>query len=218
MLKKIIKETIIIFFLLAMLVMALTVYLAPCSPDKFHTHWNSQGQINGWSSRTFTALFFPGLSIGLYLLMLALPFIDPLKKNYSPFEGPYYLVRLWLVLFFDLLFLITILAGWGVNVNPGPYLIAGISLFLIALGKGLAKIKKNYFFGIRTPWTLQSETVWTKTHQFGGKIFITSGILAFLTIFLPTPYTFPVFLTLILAGALLPVAYSYCIYKKYANH
>jgi len=83
----------------------------------------------------------------------------------------------------------------------------------IVLGMVMPKIKKNYFVGIRTPWTLQSEEVWQKTHKFAGKTFVAMGILTFLTIFLREKM-FGLFIAVVLIGAFAPVVYSYYIYRK----
>ena len=87
---------------IALIVFAVLISLLSYSdlPELVPSHWNAQGQVDGWSSRDFTVFFFPGLAIGIYVLMILLPFIDPLRRNYPKFAWPYFWFRTVLVLFF----------------------------------------------------------------------------------------------------------------------
>ncbi|MBM4177203.1 SdpI family protein [Candidatus Gribaldobacteria bacterium] len=207
------KEIAPLFIILLMVIIAFGLYQAPCTPDKLPTHWNQQGEIDAYSSKNFALFFFPVLTLAMYLLMTFLPFIDPLRKNYQQFSLAYFLIRFVLVLFFAFLYFYTLWAGIYGAPKINYLIIPLISLLLITLGFLMPKIKKNYFVGIRTPWTLQSEDVWQKTHQFASKTFILTGILSFLTIFTKES-AFGFFLAIILVGAFVPVVYSYFIFKK----
>jgi uncharacterized membrane protein len=214
MFKKILREFLLLFILFLIIILAVAIYKAPCAPSKFPVHWNAAGQIDGWGSKTFVVLFFPLMAMGFYFLMMLFPKIDPLKKNYPSFEGAYYIIRLWLMVFLGLIFVLTFLAGWGFKINPGPPMIVLISLLMIVLGFALPKVKQNYFFGIRTPWALHSENNWNKTHQWASKIFVLGGLLAMLAVFLPVPSNFWAFIIIILLAALAPVVYSYLIFRQ----
>lgn len=145
--------------------------------------------------------------------MTFLPLIDPLRKNYKQFSIAYFLIRFTLVLFFAFLYFYTLWAGIYGAPKINYLIIPLISFLFIVLGLVMPKIKKNYFVGIRTPWTLQSDEVWQKTHKFAGKSFVIMGILTFLTIFLKEKM-FGLFMLVVLAGAFAPVAYSYWLFKK----
>lgn len=207
------KEMAPLFVIFLMFVAAFAFYKAPCLPDKLPTHWNASGAIDGYSAKNFVILFFPALTLGLYLLLTFLPLIDPFRENYKKFALPYFLIRLFLVLLFAFLYFYTLWAGLGYAPKINLLIIPFFSLFFVVLGLLVPKIKRNYFVGIRTPWTLQNENVWQKTHQFGGKTMTITGLLCFFTIFLGD-YSFVVFIILVLIGALSPVFYSYFIYKK----
>ncbi len=207
------KELVPMVIILFAFVLGASFYLAPCVPDSFPTHWNFQGQVDGWSSKGFATIFFPCLILAIYVLMLLLPRLDPMKHNYQKFVGSYYAIRLGLVLFLSLIFIFTLFAGIGFKWNIQFFIIPLMAALFIIIGIVLPKIKKNYFVGIRTPWTLQSEEVWDKTHKYSGKIFVVMGILSLLTIFLGD-WSFAVFMVLIIGGALLSIFYSYYIYKK----
>lgn len=208
--KKEIIPLVIIFFLF---VFAVGFYRAPCLPQKIPSHWNSQGEIDAYSSKNFFLFFYPSLTLAIYLLMLFLPLIDPLRKNYHKFARPYYLIRLSLIVFLAGLYFYSILSAFSSKIPINRFIIPFLSLLFAVIGLMMPKIKKNYFVGVRTPWTLQSEEVWQKTHQFAGKTMTASALLAFFTIFLGKS-AFGIFITLVLVGALLPIAYSYYIYRK----
>ena len=208
------KEIFPLIIILAMVLVSIGFYSAACLPDRIPSHWNAAGEIDGYSSKAFTLIFYPALALGMYLLMIFLPLLDPLRKNYIKFKTPYYFIRLVLVAFFALLFFFSLAAGYGYQWNIKNLMIPAISLMIIAFGFILPKIEKNWFVGIRTPWTLGSDKVWQDTHKFGGKTFMLAGLLSFFTIFLPSELAFGLFLAIILVGTLSPVLYSYIVYRK----
>ena len=83
------------------------------------------------------------------------------------------------------------------------------------LGNYFKTIKPNYFIGIRTPWTLENEEVWKKTHLFGGKLWFIGGLLIFiLSLIIPDNYSFYVLITVTVIISILPIIYSYLEFKK----
>ncbi|KUO73507.1 MAG: hypothetical protein APF77_12180 [Clostridia bacterium BRH_c25] len=72
----------------------LGAYFYPALPDRVPSHWNIYGQIDGYSSRFFGAFGLPLMNIGLYVLFLITPYLDPKKKNYKAFEGSYWILRM----------------------------------------------------------------------------------------------------------------------------
>lgn len=207
------KELAPIFVIIIMLIFAASLYKAPCI-TMVPTHWNAEGQIDGWSSKAFATLFVSLLTIAIYLLMLFLPKVDPLKENYQYFEKQYYFIRLFLVVFFAGLFFLTFFSALGFRPNTMYFMVSSLSLLFIFMGVIMPKIKRNWFVGIKTPWTLQSDEVWIKTHKLAGKSMIIGGVLAFFTIFLPSATSFWLFLIIVLTSVLLPVLYSYLFYRK----
>ncbi len=198
------------FIILAVLVSA---FLYPELPGKIPSHWNIKGEIDAWTCKNVTVLLFPGLTLFFYLLMTFLPLIDPLKKNYLGFIMPYFWFRTAFVTFFVSLYLYSLWASLGAKSNIIYFIIPAISILFIVIGIFLPKVKKNYFVGIRTPWTLYSEEVWNRTHQSAGKFFIAAGIISLFGLFLPKQ-SFIIVVTAVLAAALISVIYSYFIFRK----
>ena len=205
--KEILPISLIIFTFLV------SAFLYPELPGQIPSHWNINGEIDAWTCKTFTVLFFPGLTLVFYLLMTFLPLIDPLKKNYLGFIMPYFWFRTAFVLFLASLYLYTLWVSLGAKLNINYFIIPAISILFIVIGIFLPKVKKNYFVGIRTPWTLYSEEVWNKTHQSAGKFFIAAGIISLFGLFLPKQ-SFIIIITAVLAAALISVIYSYFIFRK----
>jgi uncharacterized membrane protein len=192
---------------------AVGIVLYPELPDKVPSHWNIRGEVDSWSSRNFAILFAPILTLIVYLLMTFLPLIDPLRRNYNHFVIPYFWFRTSFVIFFTLLNLYVLWSGLGFNLKINYFIIPVLSAFFIVIGLFLPKAKKNYFVGIRTPWTIHSERVWDKTHQFSGKLFVIVGIIALLGLFLPS-FAFIIFISSVSVAALISIVYSYFIFRE----
>lgn len=208
------KEILPIILIIAIFTIGFLLY--PKLPERIPSHWNAQGKIDSWSGKNFTIFFFPCLILGLYLLMIFLPLIDPLRENYRKFSQPYFYFRLLLVVFLGAIYLYTLLAGLGWQFNIIYFVLPLFSILFILLGLFLPKIKKNYFVGIRTPWTIHSEEVWDKTHQFSGKIFIAAGLIGLIGFLIPS-YAFLIFIISVMAAALISIIYSYFVFRKLEN-
>jgi len=189
------------------------ILMYPNLPDKMPVHWNIKGEIDGWASKNFAVFFFPIIILAIYVLMLLMPLIDPLKENYQKFKETYFWFRAILVVLFSLLYFYTLLASRGLELDIKLFIVPAFSIFFIFIGLFLPKIKKNYFVGIKTPWTFHSEVVWDKTHKFGGKLFIMAGILSFLG--LPfSQYSFWIFICSVLGATIGATVYSYIVFTK----
>jgi len=183
-------------------------------PEQVPTHWNWQGQPDDWSGKTFAAFFFPALILGMYLLFIFLPKIDPRKERYEEFKKTYHRFKNVFILFFTILYFTASLSAIGWNVRMEWIMPIIIGLLFIFIGNYLSKLKPNYFIGIRTPWTLANEEVWNKSHRFGGKIFALLGLFMAYSPLLPREVGPWVIIGPILAGILLIMVYSYLIYVK----
>jgi len=201
------KEILPIILILA--IFAIGLYFWPQLPERVPSHWNIYGQIDGWSSKNLAVFFFPALIAGLYLLLSFLPLMDPLKANIELFSHLYFWFKVVFVLFMASLYILTIYAGLGHQVDVGRYVILGIAVLFFFIGLMMPKIKKNYTIGIRLPWTLHSEAVWDRTHQFGGKLFIALAILMAIISFFPGPWAFGILIGAIILLLVVLVWYSY---------
>ncbi|NGQ96575.1 DUF1648 domain-containing protein [Brevibacillus sp. SYP-B805] len=184
-------------------------------PETMATHFDFHGEANGYQSKGMfflTYLLISGLLIVLTNLSRR---IDPRKENYPKFEKAFGIIRL-LVLFVlsaGFIFVIAVNLGLAVDAVIAAHLLVGVTWLVI--GNYLGQVRSNYFIGIRTPWTLASDEVWRKTHRFSGPLWVVVGAIMVISAFVPFLRQTPFLLfALIAASALLPVLYSYVIYRQ----
>ncbi len=200
----------IIIILLSFLV---GIYFYPQMPDKMASHWNIKSEVDGYLSKFWGLFLMPLISIGMYGLFLFLPRIDPLKENVKKFEKYYHGFILVMLTFLLYIYVLTIAANLGFEFNMGILLMPGLSLLFFYIGLMMEKSKRNWFIGIRTPWTLQNDKVWEKTHKLGSKLFKILSIIILFGVFLPE-FMFWITILSVFLIAVIPVFYSYFVYRK----
>ena len=148
-------------------------------PDPMASHWGINDQVNGTMPKFWGVFLMPLISLGLFLLFLLIPVIDPLKANIAKFRGAFNLFIAFMTLF--LMYVQGLTLAWNLgftHFKMSESLLPAIGLLFILIGLMIRKAKRNFFIGIRTPWTLSSDKVWDETHRVGSILFIASGILA----------------------------------------
>lgn len=191
----------------------LSIYFYQQVPEQMATHWNSQGEVDGYMSKLWGLFFMPLVITGLVIMFLVIPKIDPKKENIAKFRKYYDGFIVILVLFLVAVHLQTVLWNTGIRINPNSVLPLGIGLLFYYMGILTENAERNWFIGIRTPWTLSSERVWKRTNRLGGKLFRIAGIAAAFGAFFPE---FAIYFILVpaIAVAGFSVIYSYMEYQK----
>jgi len=201
----------------ASLLFLISFYAYPNLPDQVASHWNVRGEADMYLPKFWGAFLLPMASVPLTLLLIAIPRIDPLKANIEAFRRYY---DAFIALFSAFLLAVhahVILWNLGVRVNPLTLYPILIGILFFYIGVLCENSKRNWFIGIRTPWTLSSDRVWEKTHKIGGKLFKASGIMMLLCPLLP-PELFPaIVLFIALLTAAYTVTFSYFEYQKEAK-
>jgi uncharacterized membrane protein len=182
-------------------------------PESIPTHFGFDGTPDQYSNKVTGLILFPSINIGMYLLLMAVPFIDPRKKNYSLFDGKWRIIRTVLHTFIAFITMITCLYSLGYKMDIGNMVCFGILALFMVLGNYMGNLRSNYFIGIRVPWTLESETVWSLTHRLAGRIWV-FGSLAMIILLYFLPGMKWMFLPFVLLIALIPIVYSYIKYKQ----
>jgi uncharacterized membrane protein len=203
----------LIMLLVAFYAIALALFSR--MPEPMATHWNAQGDVNGYISRFWGMFLMPFVTTGLALFFLAIPLIDPLKSNIAKFRGYFD----WFITGFTgymlFLYILTLLWNLDFRFNMFQVMLPVIAVFFFFVGVLIGKAKRNYFIGIRTPWTLNNDEVWDRTHRFGGQAFKIAAVICLLGIFWPKIAIWfllvPVFVVTVVT-----VIYSYVIYQKVA--
>ena len=192
---------------------ALAVY--PSLPERVPTHWSVQGEVDGWSSRAFGAFLPPAIATLVWALLTFLPRLDPRRENYEKFGGDYRFIVTLVVAFLAVMEVATLGYALGWPVDVGGVVMAGVGLLLAGMGNYLPRVRPNWWIGVRTPWTLESDRVWRATHRVAGRVFVVGGlVLAAVALLAPDPVRGWAVLPLILTVALVPAVYSYLEWRR----
>ncbi len=188
------------------------ICLYPQVPDQIPTHWGPSGHADAYGSKFFGLFLFPAVLVFVYVLFLVIPKIDPLKKNIFRFMDYYLGMRFLIMLFMFLIYIGTIAQIYRpFNMN---YLVMPlISVLFYILGDIMPHMKRNWFMGIRTPWTLSSDRVWEKTHKVGGKLFKLIALVMLLGLVFKE-YMVWIILISVLGMTIFLFAYSYWLWSK----
>jgi uncharacterized membrane protein len=144
-----------------------SIFFAPLLPDTMPMHFNSQGIPDSTASKAYFLIFTCGLNIGLYLLLTFIPLVDPFRKKFEARYQIFLLIRDLMVAFSLAMTIIIAISSRQGHLQTDLFSIA-FGLLFIVLGNYLPRLPQNFFFGIRSPWTLASETVWVKRTGYRG--------------------------------------------------
>jgi len=184
-------------------------------PDRVPIHFNYEGVADNWSGKNFLFFLPTGLGAFIYLLMLVLPYIDP-KKKIQQMGQKYTSLHFALTVLFSLLSFYLLYVTKAGSIKNLSLMFAIIGIMLALFGNYFQTVRPNYFIGVRTPWTLENDNVWKKTHHFAGRLWMVSGILITILSFIISSNLLLViiFTTLIAIMALIPIVFSYTEFQK----
>jgi uncharacterized membrane protein len=203
------------YFVIALIFLsfAVAIYYYPQMPDKIASHWNAQGEVNGYMDSFWGLFFVPILLTILAFIFMFIPKIDPLHANYKDFKRHYDHFIFVIIGFMFYIYLLTIWWNLGNKFNLIQYMIPAFTVLFYFSGVLIQNARPNWFVGIRTPWTLSSEKVWNKTHKLGGKLFKAVGIISLLGILFPSIAIWLI-LAPIIATVIWSFIYSYLEFRK----
>ena len=208
MIKKNLK-TLIITTVIILLPMIAGMFIWSELPDKIPMHWNIKGEVDGWSSKAFAVFGMPLVFAAVQWVCVFFMSVDPKNKNYSD-----KMKRLAFMIIPILSIGISVAiyaSALGTKVLMDAIVPLILGFVFVVIGNYLPKCKQNYTIGIKIPWTLNDEENWNKTHRLAGWVWVIGGVITMLFALLRF-----VLITLIapLFMALIPVCYSYILYKK----
>ncbi|MBN2585149.1 SdpI family protein [Patescibacteria group bacterium] len=206
-------EWLSVLLIIAVIIAAIWVY--PLLPAKVPSHWGINGQVDGWTSPVGHVLMFPGMMVGMYLLFLALPHIEPRRQHFIESWGFYQMIRNFMMVFLAAMYGLTSYAG--ITNNPiavDKIVPIAVGVLFLFIGNYLTQVKSNFFMGIRTPWALSSEENWKKTHRLGAYTFALGGVLFLTTPWLPVPFNFYVPMVGVFGAAFLPILMSFVWFRQ----
>src|SRR5262249_6585163 len=150
-------------------------------------HWDINGQPDKFVGRDQAGINFwltPGILAAFVLLTLVLPWLSPRSFEVESFRGTYgYVMALVSLLFLYIhgVILWSTLHPEAMNIKA---FVCGILVFFAFLGNVLGRVRRNFWMGIRTPWTLANDNVWIRTHRLAGWLFVLYGILGCVAVLL----------------------------------
>jgi uncharacterized membrane protein len=184
----------------------------PSLPDPMPTHWNAAGQVNGWMPKFWGAYFVPLLMTGMWLVFLVLPKISPHGFEMEPFLRAWGMLKITILAMMVFFGALVLRAARHRGELSQTAIFVGLGILFAVMGNVLGKVTRNFFVGIRTPWTLASEEVWYRTHRLAGKLFVAAGLLIVVAS-LAGLRLWPLFVGSAVA-TLVPVVYSYVLYRR----
>jgi len=211
------KKINIIIFLIIVASFAIGAYFYPRFPEKVASHWNANGQVDGYMSRFWGLFLMPIISVIMWLMFILIPKIDPMKKNIDKFRKYFDAFIVFIMLFLFYIYLLTVSWNMGVRFDMVGKIIFPIAVLFYFSGILMNHAERNWFIGIRTPWTLSSDNVWNKTHKVGAKLFKIAGVIALIGLLFPK---IAIWLAIIpaLAFSVYVFVYSYFEHKKEINN
>jgi len=190
-------------------------------PDRMPNHWGLSGQVDGYASKPVATLLLPCINLATAVLFLILPRFDPKFARYDEETRASLLrtfgtLRLASTLFLSLVALAVMATPLYPVIQVLKVITPGVGLVLMVFGNLMTKLRPNWFFGIRTRWTLESREVWTKTHRLGGRLMMGGGacILIFGLLLPMKVFVLCVMLPVIAVMAIVPIVYSYLVWNR----
>jgi uncharacterized membrane protein len=187
-------------------------------PDQMASHWNINDQVDGYMSRFWGIFLLPLITLAMLVLFLVVPSIDPLKANIAQFRAVFNLFIVLIVAFMIYIHALTLAWNLGyTDFKMSGAMLPAMGLLFIFIGFMLRQAKRNFFIGIRTPWTLSSDTVWNETHRVGAVLFMISGVFAFLGGLFGGTAAFWLMFAPIIGSTVFLLVYSYILYRRETN-
>lgn len=186
----------------------------PRMPARVPTHFGIDGIPNSWGPPWINAVLIPVVAIGLYVLMLVLPLADPRRASYARFPGTLRVFRFALTGLLVAIHVVLVRASFGAMLQVSTSIQLAVALLFIVLGNSMGRLRFNYFFGVRTPWTLNDEENWNATHRVAARLWVICGIALLPAAFLPGAAGVTASVVIAGTAALVPVIYSFLYYLR----
>lgn len=201
-------------FVLVILTLIFSAVVFNRLPEEVPTHFNVRGEPDDWTGRPFAAFMMPAFMLLLYGMFHLLPRISPRRANLDRFDDTWWLIANLTVAFICALHVLVLgrALGWPIDITSAVLL--GIGLMFMVIGNVLPRTRSNWWMGIRTPWTMESETVWRATHRLAGKTFMLGGAITVVAALLPGELRPWVAMAALGIGGFIPVIFSYVYWRR----
>src|SRR5688572_12616763 len=209
------KVTSIIVLSLIAIAFVVGILLWNQLPEQMASHWNVNDEVDGYMPKFCGVFLMPLVTLGMFGLFMVIPNLDPHKANIEQFRSTFNLFIVFIVVF--MLYIHGLTLAWSLgytNFKISSAILPSLGLLFILIGYMLKQAKRNFFIGIRTPWTLSSDSVWDKTHQLGSGLFMLSGAFALAGSFFGGMTAFWLLFIPVIGSTIFLVIYSYVLYRN----
>ena len=184
-------------------------------PDSIPMHWGISGKPDSFSPKSFGSVFFmPLMSLGLYALLVVVPFLDPKRRSLKLSFHAYNILIDGVVGLEAVIFAATLIAAFNNTFDVSKVVLISVGLLFAVIGNYMTTVKQNWTFGVRVSWTLSDEVVWRKTNRLGGYLFVAAGAITIVCAFLPGPWAFGLMMGTILGILVITYVYSYLLFRS----
>jgi uncharacterized membrane protein len=190
-----------------------SIYFYPILPNQLASHWDINGNVNGYMPKPLALFLMPLISLILLAVFFVLPEIDPWKKNIKMFKKYFDDFVLIFIGFLFYLHLLTMMWHLDYRFNMIQYLAPAFAVIFYYAGELTQHAKRNWFIGIRTPWTMTNDKIWNKVNERGGKLFKVCGIICLAALFLPNDALLLIIVPILVTTAYVFI-YSYVLFDK----
>jgi uncharacterized membrane protein len=194
-----------------------SAWLYPILPQLIPTRWNIEGRIDAYGDKSWSLFLLPAMMAGFLVLFYFLPALSPKHFEVDSFRSTYLYMMVLLTAMFAYLHGVILYGVWKSCQGAGTFdvgrpLLAGILMIFALLGNVMGKVRKNFYIGVRVPWTLASDRVWNDTHRLAAWVMVATGVIGFLMTVTGLPILFVIIL--LVGSAFIPIIYSFVHYKS----
>ncbi|HTU71514.1 MAG TPA: SdpI family protein [Candidatus Baltobacteraceae bacterium] len=207
------KKALLFGLVLALISVGLSAWSYPHAPALIPTHWDAAGHANGYMPKLWGLSVQPALLIGLCVLMLALPKISPTGFRFGQSTDVLNLIVVAVMVVEFVVGVAVVRASVGMAAPSSGFVLVLVGSLFVIIGNYMGKVRKNFFLGIRTPWTLASDEVWLRTNRLAGWLFVLGGIV-FIVSGVVSGNSTGVLIGVVSAIVAVPIVYSYVVYKR----
>ena len=138
----------IISLLFVFSAIAVAAILYPSLPEQIPTHWNAQGEVDGYMKKPGGVIIMPAMAVFTFVIMKLIPVISPKGFRIDKFSDVFGVLQVTLVGFMSIVAILVLLEARGLDVRINEMIIAGIGLLFVIIGNYLGRVRKNFFIGL----------------------------------------------------------------------
>ncbi|MFZ1684840.1 MAG: SdpI family protein [Candidatus Zixiibacteriota bacterium] len=191
----------------------LTLTLWSGLPDQIPSHFDFKGNVDRYESKVSFAVTFAAITLVLYFILTFVPFIDPFWKRIKDRYNIFLILRDCMMVCMLAFYLVLILSAKSGHMSETGMGVA-FGLVFVLFGNYMPRLPRNFFFGIRSPWTLASDEVWKRTHAVGGWLFVVAGLIIMICSLAGIKFGITMLVVLIPLVLFTGIAYPLYLYKK----